>query len=729
MKKKLLIVPVILAGLLAGCGNQPGPSPEPTPDPIPVQNIELSKQGQTMYVGEKLELKYTITPNNATNKEVTWSSTDESVAKYENGFVYAYKEGSATIKVTTVDQNVSDQCWIEVYPGTEIIHVESISLDQEEVNIEVGKTANLSYTILPSNATNKNVTWTSDDSSIATVENGKITGKSAGNTDIFVISRDENKIAKCSVIVSEPVTPPSPDPVETKSEVLDPKSFDKETHPLNKTIENVTFDFAQADGTYVPGYYTGNNGQFTLYQGNELTISSKKGTIKNISFEYKARSNEILADSGTMSSDYASWTGSTKSLVLTVGNGTDTKVKFGKITVTYEISTHHDPIDLGYKTIKEVKEYILNAVDEEVFDVNAYGMGADKYTTVTIKGLAMAKIGLSKSTSQYGYNITEPNKVVIGDATDAIAVASKTGDGTLYGKVSSHQMKSTSKYSVTGYISMNLGMPELICTSYSWDQNQEETADISKISKAAITLTNFYTKATNVNYNISGFGYGDVYTIKDLTCYYSEADGQGKTWYNFTDGTNNIRVNAYNIGRISVGGVYDVTGMISLANYSPIIIAFSFKNSTKTPVNLEEFYKSASEMSIENLKKINYVNDTTNKYPDMINNYSKIYKTTGYITTVQEGGKYYLGISDSYVDTKDFPTGKAASSVKYNLALIKNDNFWNLDDPYFKFNPYAEITDMDVEVTVYYTPRQTGFYNGKMYWEILLIPQSIVSAI
>lgn len=723
MKKKFLLMPVLLAGLLSSCGNQPSPGPDPDPT-VHVTNIELTSQGQTLYVGEKLAISYQITPANATNKEVTWSSTDESVAKYSDGYINAYKKGEAKISVTAVDGGLKDECWIRVYEE-DIINVESISISDEELSLEVGQSKSLSYTILPENASNKGVKWVSDDESIATVTNGVIKGVKAGSTDISVVTDDGNKTAKCQVTVSESVTPPEPEPVETKTEILKPKDFNKETHPLNHTVEFITFDFAQDEGTCVPGYYTGNNGQFTLYQGNKLTISSSKGNITKVSFTYRARSNDLLADSGSLNSDFSTWNGGSKSVVFSVGDGTDTKIKFDTITVDFEVASHHDPVNLGVKTVKEVKEYILNAVDEEVFDVNKYGMGVDPYTTVTIKGLAMAKLSLAKTTASYGYNITEPNKVVIGDGTDAIAVASKTGDGALYGKVSSYQMKDTSKYSVTGYISMNLGIPELICTTYSWDQNQTETADISKVTKDTISLSDFYTKANEINYNISGYGYGDVYTIKGLTCYYSEADGQGKTWYNFTDGKNNIRVNAYNINRISVGSVYDVTGMISLASYSPIIVAFKFSASTKEAVDLNEFYKSAETMSIENLKKINYVNDTETRYPNMVNNYSKIYKTTGYITTVEEGGKYYLGISDTYINTKDFPSGKGNSSTKYNLALIKNDNFWNLYDPYFKYNPYKDVTDTDTPVTVYYTPRQSGFYNGKMYWEILLIPQSI----
>ena len=647
MKIKFLLLPVLLAGLLASCENQPKPNPDPEPDPDPIP-------------------------------------------------------------------------------------VESISLDYEEIDLEVGDTKTLSYTVLPENASDKSVVWSTDDSEIVSVTNGKVKALSEGSTYVYVTTKDGNKEASCYVTVSEPVTPPTPDPVETKTAILKPKDFDKETHPLNTTRENITFDFNQKDGQYVPGYYTGNGGQFTLYAGNELTIATNKGNIKSIDFAYRSAS-DLLCDVGAFNADFSKWTGSSKEVIITVDASAGTKVQFNTITVTYEVSAHHDEIDLGVKTIKEVKEYITQAVEDKVFDVNAYGMGVDPYTTVTIKGLAMAKLHLSKTTESHGYNLTEPNKVVIGDDTDSIAVASKTGDGTLYKKVDSYQMESDSKYSVKGYISMNLGTPELICTSYEWNKTQSETANIDNISKSEITLSEFYEKANAINYNISGFGYGETYTIKGLTCYYSETGGSGKTWYNFTDGTRNIRINAYNVGGASVGLTYDVTGIISMENYSPILIGYKFTKSQEEAANLNEFYKSASEMNIENLKNINYVNDTDKKYPDVIDNYSKIYKTTGYITTVEESGRYYLGISDVFFNTEDFPNNKASTSAEYNIALIKNNNFWNIDDPYFKFNPYKDVTDTNEKVTIYYTPRQTGFgtyyKNGqkfrKMYWEILLIPQSI----
>ena len=157
-------------------------------------------------------------------------------------------------------------------------------------------------------------------------------------------------------------------------------------------------------------------------------------------------------------------------------------------------------------------------------------------------------------------------------------------------------MKDTSRYTVSGYLSIYLGQPEIVVTSFMWNEKLDVTLDVDKISKDNISITEFYEKAAAVNYNCAGHGYGEVYTIKGLTCYYDESAGQGKDWYNFTDGTQNIRVNAYNLGSVSVGSTYDVTGIISLQNLSPIIVAFKIAKSEKRDIMVVPSIEISTEL-------------------------------------------------------------------------------------------------------------------------------------
>ena len=313
------------------------------------------------------------------------------------------------------------------------------------------------------------------------------------------------------------------------------------------------------------------------------------------------------------------------------------------------------------------------------------------------------------------------------DSTGYIGVATNiSGDGTtLWGKIDDHVCEETSKYKVTGYISEYLGHPELLLTSFEWDQTLDITWNKDVISEATTTLSGFYEKAVNVNYNCAGHGYGEVITINNLKCYYIEADGQGKRYYNFTDGENNIRVNAFNLGSVSVGSYYNVTGIISLKNLSPIIIAFSISQN----INPEEFsfaYEaSAQSITIAELKTIKgSQDDTSTKYPNVINAYKSIFKTEGYLTLVEENGKYYVGISDTYISRDKIISGKDNAMANYGISLIKNNNFWNTtEEELYKYNPLFEgYVFENKSITIYYVVRQLRYSSNKAMWEILLLP-------
>ena len=377
------------------------------------------------------------------------------------------------------------------------------------------------------------------------------------------------------------------------------------------------------------------------------------------------------------------------------------------------------------KTIAEVKQYIA----EHPVEKNEFGNGVNNSVSVTIQGFALAKIDLVKTKASFGLNVSAPGKIIIGDSTGVIAAASVTGNGAnLWTKVNDHQCKETSKYTVTGYISEYLGHPEIYVTSYSWDENLDLTWSTNSWSEEQISLTQFYEKSVNVNYNCAGHGYGGVVTVSNIKCYYSESDGSGKRYYNFTDGTKNIRVNAYNLGSVSVGSIYNVTGIISLKNLSPIIVAFNISLATNpTPVNLD-YASVATNISIANLKKIHGdQDDTSTKYPAVVNAYGEIFKTTGYLTAVLEDGKYYIGISDTYYSSA--LSGKTNTMSSKDVSLIKNENFWNttLEELYL-FNPlFDDYVLEEQQITVYYVVRQLSYQSKKPMWEILLLPDFVES--
>ena len=142
-----------------------------------------------------------MSPSDATDKTVSWKSSNTSVATVDqNGKVTAVNAGSAVITVTTNDGSKTATCKVTV-----VIPVTSVSLNKTELTIEKGKSETLTATVSPSDATNKAVTWQSSNNSIATVDqNGKVTAKELGNVTITVTTKDGSKTATCSVTVKRP---------------------------------------------------------------------------------------------------------------------------------------------------------------------------------------------------------------------------------------------------------------------------------------------------------------------------------------------------------------------------------------------------------------------------------------------------------------------------------------------------------------------------------------------
>lgn len=173
------------------------------PAPVRVTGVSLNVTNKTLNVGDKFNLIATINPNDATNKNVEWTSSNLSVAKVSTtGEVLAVGIGTATITVKTLDGNFEATCNIEV--NEKVVTVTGVSLDKNELKLNVGQNYQLNATVEPSDATNKQLIWTSEDTSVATVDNtGKVVGVASGATTITVRTIDGDYEASCSVVVDD----------------------------------------------------------------------------------------------------------------------------------------------------------------------------------------------------------------------------------------------------------------------------------------------------------------------------------------------------------------------------------------------------------------------------------------------------------------------------------------------------------------------------------------------
>jgi|GEM_PF-2771543 len=195
-------------------------TPEPG-DPVLVSSVSLNQEALTLEEGKTAQLIASILPENADNKEVAWNSSDSGIATVDaTGLVTAVTEGTATIIVSTKDgSDLSAQCAVSVTkaiePGEPIL-VSSLTLDQTSLTLEEGKTSQLNASVLPEDATDKTLNWTSTDETIATVDaTGLVTAVTEGTATIIVSTKDGSDLsAQCAVAVTKATEPEEPEDSE-----------------------------------------------------------------------------------------------------------------------------------------------------------------------------------------------------------------------------------------------------------------------------------------------------------------------------------------------------------------------------------------------------------------------------------------------------------------------------------------------------------------------------------
>jgi uncharacterized protein YjdB len=171
---------------------------------IHVSGVSLNKSNTAVSIAGTEQLYASVSPGNATNKNVTWSSDPADIATVdENGVVTGVAPGMAVITVASKENSgFAAYCVVTVQDAT--IHVTDVSLDKTALAIYIDDVVTLTATVSPPNATNSSVLWSSSVSGVATVDdNGVVTGVSAGVTVITAKSSDGNIAATCNVTVTD----------------------------------------------------------------------------------------------------------------------------------------------------------------------------------------------------------------------------------------------------------------------------------------------------------------------------------------------------------------------------------------------------------------------------------------------------------------------------------------------------------------------------------------------
>lgn len=263
-----------------------------------VESVSVSPTEVTLKAKGTQELTLTVLPADATNKNVTWSSTDDtiaSIAEVDSKYVItAHKVGKATITATSVDNpQKTASCAVTV----EATPVSDISLDKDTLNLSAGGTETLTATITPDDATDKEVVWSTSNDKVATVDNGTVTAVGAGTATITAAAHaDTTKTATCTVTVT----------AESQLKVAYDAALKGEAgdtvYNMSGVVTAITStSFFMQDGAYGMYAYkpTKGEGSGDLAVGKKVTLNSKV-TVYNGLVEAPEGGEYVIGEDGVM---------------------------------------------------------------------------------------------------------------------------------------------------------------------------------------------------------------------------------------------------------------------------------------------------------------------------------------------------------------------------------------------------------------------------------------------
>ena len=320
---------------------------------IKPQAVELDKTSYTFNDTKNMQLKATILPNQASNTKLNWTSDNKSVATVDgNGVVTPVKNGTCKIIATTADgTNIKGNCSITVD-----IKPQVIGLDKTSYTFNGASNMQLKATILPTQASDTKINWTSDDESIATVnENGVVTPKKKGTCHVIATTADSTAIkANCEIIVEvvkatsikirnnsysivsvnqAPSFSPTISPSGTTNKKVKWTSSDEKIAVVSENgivtpVKNGTCKIiaTTTDGTNLSAFV-------------DLTVNIPPTTIKLDKSSYTFNDTKNMQLKATILPNQASntklnWTSDNKSVATVDGNGVVTPVKNGTCNIT-----------------------------------------------------------------------------------------------------------------------------------------------------------------------------------------------------------------------------------------------------------------------------------------------------------------------------------------------------------------------------------------------------------
>ena len=317
---------------------------EKEPKEVAITGVSIDQSTVEMMIGEKKQLSATITPADATDQNIAWSSTRQSVATVnDHGLVTAIAEGRTTIKARVGGK--TSACIVTV--SKEFVGVTSITLDKTSLSLVKGESETLVATVNPADATHKKVSWTSSDTNVATIDSeGKISAIASGSATIT--AQVDNIKATCDVSVTVPIESITLNKSELTLYKGESETLVATIVPTDATENNITWGTLNSHIAAVDS-----NGKVTAIGGGKTTITAKAGSkvtscivtviapVESITLN---RTNITLGEGESVTlkatvipkdatDDTVTWYSSDESIATVDQNGTVNAIKQGAATI------------------------------------------------------------------------------------------------------------------------------------------------------------------------------------------------------------------------------------------------------------------------------------------------------------------------------------------------------------------------------------------------------------
>ncbi len=404
-----------------------------------VTKITLSTTSVTTQLSKKnYQLSAYVTPETATNKKINWKTTNSRVATVDsNGLVTLVSAGTASI-IATSDDNpaVTAICNITVE-----IPASSLTLDEKKKELYVGDTYRLGYVVTPTNAANTDVTWSSSNSSVASVNSsGLITAKAVGQAIITVKTKDGTLSASCTITVKQKATGISLD--VTNLELYVDQSYDLEVTVTPASSNDYTLTWESSNTSVAT---VDEDGKITAVAAGEATITVKtsngqsadcyvtvKEQVTGIQLNYKEKTVIIgekftikatIVPSSAADEVKVSWSSSKTSVATVSSSGVISGLKGGTAVITCKTDDGRFTAFCVVTVVERVTSVKLNKTN------TAVGVGKSYTLKATVKTNAATKPAIKWTSSNTKYATVDSNGKVSGKAIGTVTITAAAQDG------------------------------------------------------------------------------------------------------------------------------------------------------------------------------------------------------------------------------------------------------------------------------------------------------------